>query len=307
MLSVVVNFYNNRREAANTLYSLTRGYQRDIQDLDYEVIAIDNGSSRPLTDAQVRSFGPEFHYQYVQTTSISPAAALNATCRTARGDHLLVVIDGAHILSPGVLALAAKAFANFSSPFVATVPFHLGPKQQNQSVLEGYNQQIEDALLARSGWKQDGYRLYGIAGAFADPGLGWFGCLYESGCFGLRKADYVSLSGFDERFVSRGGGVVNLDIFQRAVARQDLQYVMLFGEASFHQFHGGVASNAPATQHPWEEFHAEYVRIHGKPFARVPRHPFFFGSLPNEALAAARASAHHGLEWWQKAHAAGQA
>ena len=47
MLSVVVNFYNNRREARNTLYSLTRGYQRESQDASYEVIVVDNGSVSP--------------------------------------------------------------------------------------------------------------------------------------------------------------------------------------------------------------------------------------------------------------------
>jgi glycosyltransferase involved in cell wall biosynthesis len=306
MLSIVVNFYNNRREAANTLYSMTRAYQQGAQDVDYEIIAVDNGSSQPLSEEQVRAFGPHFHYRYVQTTAISPASAINAACREARGDELLVVIDGAHILSPGVLARASEAFAHFPAPFIATVSLHLGPKQQNQSMLEGYNQKAEDELLVRSGWKDNGYRLYSIAGAFADPGMGWFGCLFECGCFGLRKKDYLALGGFDERFVSRGGGLVNLDIFQRALARQDLQYVMLLGEASFHQFHGGVASNAPAAQHPWKEFHEEYVRIHGKAFARILRRPFFFGSLPSEALVAARTSALHGLELWQKAHAAGQ-
>jgi Glycosyl transferase family 2 len=307
MLSVVINFYNNRREAMNTLYSLTRAYQHDIRDLDYEIIAVDNGSSQPLSEGDVRAFGPQFHYRYVQTASISPARTINAACYEARGDCLLVVIDGAHILSPGILARASEAFVCFSAPFLATVPFHIGPKQQNQSVLDGYNQRLEDELLKRSGWKQNGYRLYDIAGSFADASMGWFGCLFESGCFGLRKTDFISLGGFDERFVARGGGLVNLDIFQRAVARQDMQYVMLLGEASFHQFHGGVASNAPATQHPWKEFHDEYVHIRGKPFARIPRRPFFFGNLPNEALGAARMSANHGLELWQKAHASGQA
>src|SRR4029453_5975812 len=43
-LSVVVVFYNMRREAARTLHSLSRSYQRDVQDLDYEVLVIDNGS-----------------------------------------------------------------------------------------------------------------------------------------------------------------------------------------------------------------------------------------------------------------------
>ena len=44
-LTVVVVFYNMRREAARTLHSLSRSYQRHVQDLDYEVLVIDNGSA----------------------------------------------------------------------------------------------------------------------------------------------------------------------------------------------------------------------------------------------------------------------
>lgn len=307
MLSVVVNFYNNRREAKNTLHSLTRAYQRDAEAIDFEVIALDHGSSQPLDEAEVRAFGPQFRYRFIATTSVSPAAAINAACREARGEQLLVIIDGAHILSPGVYALAQRAFAQFVAPFVATAPFHLGPKQQNESVLEGYDQRVEDGLLARCGWRDNGYRLYTIAGAFADPGMGWFGCAFETGCFGIGKQEFLALGGFDERFITRGGGLVALDFFQRAVARARGDYVMLLGEASFHQFHGGVASNAPKAAHPWKEFHDEYVRLRGKPFARVPRRPFYFGTLPNEAIAAARLSAEHGLGLWQKAIAAGEA
>lgn len=302
MLSVVVNFYNNRREAANTLYSLSRAYQRGAD--EFEVLAIDHGSTLPLAEAEVRAFGAEFSYRFVATDAVSPVAAINAACREAHGDKLLVLIDGAHILSPGVYALAERAFTHFASPFLAVASFHLGPKQQNQSMLEGYNQQVEDEMLARSGWRENGYRLHSISGSFADGSLGWFGAVLETGCFGLRKQDFLSLGGFDERFVSRGGGLVNLDLYQRALARRDLEYVMLLGESSFHQFHGGVATNAPKAVHPWEEFHTEYQRIRGRPFERVPRRPFYFGTIADEAIAPVRYSAEHGLDLWLKLAAA---
>src|SRR5690242_11860197 len=77
-LSIVVNFHNNVREAANTLHSLTRSYQRDAGDISYEVIALDHGSARPLTEQTVRAFGPEFQYRFVDTKSVSPVAAINA-------------------------------------------------------------------------------------------------------------------------------------------------------------------------------------------------------------------------------------
>src|ERR1700730_17307157 len=103
MLSIIVNFFNNQREAENTLHSMTRGYQSVPAGIPYEVIAVDNGSKLQLSADRVRTFGPEFLYKYVATRSVSPVEAINAACREARGDEVLVVIDGAHILSPGVL------------------------------------------------------------------------------------------------------------------------------------------------------------------------------------------------------------
>jgi glycosyltransferase involved in cell wall biosynthesis len=300
MLSVVVNFFNNPREARNTLHSLTPAYQRGAYDPDYEVIAIDNGSTQPLSEGAVRAFGPQFRYHYVSDAAVSPAAALNQACRDARGDELLVMIDGAHILSPGILHLAATAFRAFPSPFVATVPFHLGPKQQYDSMLEGYNQSVEDRLLESSGWRQDGYRLYGATQAFSDSSQGWFGILFESGCFGLRKPDFLALGGFDERFRSPGGGLVNLDFFRRALGSASLQYVMLLGEGTFHQFHGGVTTNVPRERQAWHDFHDEYLRIRGTQYEQLLRRPCFLGGIPQEARHIAKYSAVSGLELWEK-------
>src|SRR5450759_246153 len=300
MLSIVVNFFNNRREAENTLYSLTRAYQNDLNDIPYEVIVLDNGSTQPLSEKQVLAFGPEFKYRFVSTTSVSPVQAINMACRDALGEELLVIIDGAHIISPGVLRRCADAFSLFPSPFIATVPFHLGPKRQNESIVEGYNQLMEDRLLSRCGWKSNGYNLYKIAGDFADASRGWFGCLFESSCFGIRKADYLFLGGLDERFQSRGGGLVSPDFFNRAVSRENMQYVMLLGEGTFHQVHGGVASNAPYSRHPANEFHQEYVNIRGIPYQQVMRKPYHMGIFPDEALHAATISAGLAEEFWLK-------
>jgi hypothetical protein len=300
MLSVVVNFYNNRREAKNTLYSLTREYQWDAKDIPYEVIALDNGSTQPLSESEIRSFGPEFHHRFVSTQSVSPVQAINAACREATGERLLVMIDGAHIVTPRIFRLVHDAFRRFPAPFVATVPFYLGPTKQNLSVQAGYNHQVEDELLQASGWKQNGYRLYSVSASFADESGGWYGQLFESCCFAIRKVDYLALGGFDERFQSRGGGLTNLDIFQRALVRQELEYVVLLGEATFHQVHGGVSTNVPMEQHPWNEFHQEFKRIRGHAFMRVPRKPILLGDIPQEAARAAEFSRKVGGELWDK-------
>lgn len=261
------------------------------------MIAVDNGSSQALDAAEVRSFGPNFQHRLVPTASKSPAAAINAAVRDADADRVMVLIDGAHIVTPGIFRLAEEAFVRFASPFVVVPPFHLGPKRQNIAMTEGYDRREEDALLERAGWKRDGYRLFLASRAFADGGSGWFGKLFESGCFAMRRQDFLDMGGYDERFAMPGGGLVNLDFFSRCLD-SPLEYVMLLGEGSFHQFHGGFTTNTPMAEHPFEKCHEEYVRLVGKPLARTTRRPFIMGTLRDEALAFALASANFGLREW---------
>ena len=54
--------------------------------------------------------------------------------------------------------------------------------------------------------------------------------------------------------------------------------IILLGEATFHQFHGGVATNVAMNDHPLAVFAAEYKRIRGTDFRPVGRRPLYFGS-----------------------------
>jgi hypothetical protein len=288
-----------RREAARSLFTLSPTYQSNIQDLPYEVIAIDNGSTEPLSADVVASFGPQFRYECFATFSHSPVAALNHAVSLAKAPHLMILIDGAHLLSPGILANTAAAFRAFPNAFVATLPLHLGPGLQNVTAPQGYNQSVEDAMLARVDWQRDGYELFRLAGATSDGSMGWFGALFESNCFALPAAAFHQLGGFHPDFASRGGGLANLDLFRNALESPELAYVLLLGEATFHQYHGGTTTNVVPEAHPWQSFHEEYVRIRHKPYARPARMPVLLGALPRQALGWAEQSAKVGLSWWK--------
>lgn len=93
---------------------------------------------------------------------------------------------------------------------------------------------------------------------------------------------------------------MNLDLFRRALLRTELEYVVLLGEGTFHQFHGGVTTNQPRDRQPWAVFEEEYVRLRGTPYQRVPRAPLLLGAIPAEALRVAKYSAAKGLELWEK-------
>ena len=161
--------------------------------------------------------------------------------------------------------------------------------------------QVEAEGLLAVGGKENGDGLYAGAGSCACYGGGWDGQLFESGGFAMRRSDYLAMGGYDGRFQSPGGGLANLDIFQRALIRPDLKYVALLGEGTFHQVHGGVSTSTPMDQHPWKKFNEEFTQIRGSPFARVPRKPYFLGEMPDEASYAAEFSRKAGAEMWRTA------
>ena len=101
----------------------------------------------------------------------------------------------------------------------------------------------------------------------------------ESNCFALRRDDFQAMGGMDQRFTSAGGGLANLDLFNRAHAFDGITPTMLLGEATFHQFHGGVATNAPRDVHPWKRMVDEYRAIHGRDYAIEAVQPAYRGWL----------------------------
>lgn len=282
-LSVVVVFHNMRREAERTLYSLTSHYQEGVSASSYEVIAIDSNSKEPLDEAMVRAHGDQFRYFNITWQHPSPCRAMNEGVARARADIVLCNIDGARILSPGIIRKALQAFNEHDNPFVYTLGMHLGQKVQNESMLEGYNQSVEDELLDNTPWQDNGYELFLISSVALSSKNGFYSELSESNCFALKKEQYKRIGGFDERFITPGGGLVNLDIFNRAMERKDITPVMLLGEATFHQYHGGVATNVPLKEHPWELFASEYRGIRGKAYTPVYKKPVYFGDITSQA------------------------
>jgi hypothetical protein len=76
---------------------------------------------------------------------------------------------------------------------------------------------------------------------------------------------------------------VNLDYYREACAQLD-QLVILLGEGTFHQFHGGVATNVPIASHPGNTFLEEYQAIRGRPFAKPTRHADYLGGIVPQSL-----------------------
>lgn len=273
-----------RREVRRTLYSLTPDYQRGIEADEYEVVLVDNGSREPLSAREVEGFGRGFRYFEIEDASPSPAAAMNFGVSQARGEMVTICIDGARILSPGILAAVVRLAGKNPgrSVLVSTLAWHLGPQVQHLAMRDGYDEEVEDRLLGSIDWRRNGYELFRVSCLAESSADGWFLSPSESNCVSLLKRDYERLEGFDESFVSPGGGLVNLDFFERAVADPQMLYFCLLGEGTFHQVHGGVVTNAFVP--PWQELETEYRRIRGRGYRMPSRKPICVGAVPSQAI-----------------------
>jgi len=285
-VSVIVVVYNMAREAPRTLLSLSAAYQRDVAADRYEVIVIDNGSTPAFEARALENLAGNFRLIRVEHAKASPVEAINRGLAQARGKLVGVMIDGARIASPGIVSLALAAQMIAERTVTLTLGFHLGPEVQVSSVKNGYDLKREDALLEQSGWTRDGYRLFGISVLSGSSANGWFKPITESNAIFMPKALWQELGGFDPRFESPGGGLANLDLFSRAVRAADV-IVTLLGEGTFHQVHGGVATNA--VEHPWPAFHAEYRRIRGHDYQPPDYRTLYLGALPPASLNSALA------------------
>lgn len=286
-LSVVVVFYNMHREARRTLQSLARSYQRGIEGLDYEVIAIDNGSDpdHRLTEELVRSFGPEFHLLDMgEHADPSPAAALNAGIALARGEALALMIDGAHVLTPGVLQHGMTALSAYEPAVVATQQWYVGPGQQGDVQQSGYDQAVEDRLFERIQWPVDGYRLFEISHFIGERD--WFDGIIESNCLFVPRKLLEQLGGFDERFSMPGGGYANLDLFERLGLTPGVTPASILGEGSFHQFHGGTTTNVADEGERRDRvasYGQHFLELRGRPLVGLERPVKYVGALDRGA------------------------
>jgi cephalosporin hydroxylase len=243
-LSIVVVFYNMKREAARTLHSLSRAYQRGIDGLDYEVVVVENGSEpdQKLGAEYVRSFGPEFRYVDLGADATpTPVDALNRGLAVAAGRTIVFMIDGAHVLTPNVLRYGMAGLATYEPAIVVTQQWYVGPGQQPEAMLGGYDQTYEDQLFAEIEWPLDGYRLFDIGHFIGDRD--WFDGLWESNCIFVPRKLLEQYGAFDESFDMAGGGYANLELYERLGAAPDVNVVTILGEGSFHQVHGGTTTN----------------------------------------------------------------
>jgi len=280
-LSVVVVVYDMARELPRTLRSLSPPYQRGVSVDDYEVIVVDNGSPQGLDETMLRHFPGRLRTIRLDPASPSPVHAANVGLELAEGALVGLMIDGARLASPRFLATARRASRLAAKPVITTAAFHLGSVTHMRAGEVGYDQSAEDQLLARTDWEADGYRLFAVSTLSGSSGRGIFGPMGESNGLFMRSETWRELGGLDERFGLPGGGLANHDLYRRACALDGAELIVMLGEGTFHQYHGGAATSR---RFSWDEMHTDYQAVRGYAHEPPQNEPLYVGTIPGAML-----------------------
>ena len=285
-VSFVLIVYDMPAQAENTVRSLYTDYQLQANAQDYEVLIVENESSNTMSAKFLKTLPANFHYHLRKETQPTPIHAINYGIELSQGENVCVMIDGARLLTPGVVNNTILGH-RLSDLAVVTVPgYHLGYELQQKAVGSGYDVDTERALMESIAWPQEGYRLFDIACFSGSCAAGFFLPHSESNCISMPKRMWDDLGGYDARFDMRGGGVVNLDMFKRAIEYPGAEHVFLHGEGTFHQFHGGVTTggeDSEARQKFIDAIMAQYQEIRGQKYESPVSNPIYLGSLSDPA------------------------
>src|SRR3954454_3393771 len=119
-LSVVVVTHQIEPQTRRTLHSLTRGYQRGVSGIDYDVLVVDNGSPDPFPEAALAPLDGTFRLHRIDPAPPSPAYAANLGVSMTTGLNVCVILDGARMVTPGVIATGLQAASLYPRPIVTT-------------------------------------------------------------------------------------------------------------------------------------------------------------------------------------------
>ncbi len=282
------------KQLHNTLISLGQPYQDHIAPEDYEVIVVENHSTELLDSSNFsEKYGDNFHYHLHHESGVSPVNAINLAFEKCRGKIIGLLIDGARMITPNVLSNTKKVFAMSPEALVAIPGYHIGKNEQHLAS-PNYSVSSEQALLASLDWENDGYKLFTISTFSGANSRGFLQPMMECNCIFFSAESFRKIGQADTRFTLRGGGAINLHIYRSLGMLPEMDFYVLPGEGSFHQFHGGVTTSASETRKAeLQAFQAQLDEIWNNQFHGLRRNPILLGDIDSRALPFAQQS----IDW----------
>lgn len=307
LLSVVVVVYKMPRQAMNTLLSLNVPYQQGVEVKDYEVLVVENESSDMLNGAEVEALGPQYRYIRRSELRPTPVYAANEGLQAASAKRICFLIDGARMLSPRVLKYSLDGLRMYPKALVATPGYHIGEQDQKFSSEMQHDEQSEARLLESIDWQNAGYKLFDVSCFSGANDKGFFHPLMESNCIAFDRELLDTVGGLHEGYQTPGGGSVNLDFYRQLALLESSPLLVLAGEGSFHQYHGGVTTMQQDDLEQILQSHRdEMKRIRGSYYQAVRKEPILFGAITSHSMTFMDASCDRGLARYQRLRKLGE-
>ncbi len=283
-MSVIVIGYDMAEQLLNTARSLSPEYQKNVGTQDYEVIVVENASANNTDEAAIAELGDNFRFYRRQNTGRSPVPAINYAFSQCRGEFIGLMIDGARMLSPGVLQQAIELYRLSQQVLVAIPGYHLGEQEQHKLSQPEHNRARERQALRSIDWPEDGYDLFRIATFSGANRRGYLQPMMECNCLFTSAGHFAAIGHADERFTLGGGGSVNLHMYRSLGLLPNTEFYILAGEGSFHQYHGGVTTSSYAGRQAEIESHR--LQLHSfwpGGFHSLRRQPKLHGAIAEQA------------------------
>jgi glycosyltransferase involved in cell wall biosynthesis len=279
-ISIIVIAYRMSKQLKNTLLSLAAEYQSNVSSQDYEVVVVENKSEENLDASFIDTLADNFRYFLREDSSISPVAAINFGFQQCRAPYVGLMIDGARMLSPGVLQYTLMATMIDKNATVAVPGYHIGDKEQHLQE-ESYSAEQEQSMLSSLNWQEDGYQLFDVSTFSNGNRRGFMQPMHECNCLFGSMENFKRIGYANPRFSLAGGGSLNLHIYRSLGLCQDSPLFVLAGEGSFHQFHGGVTTSNHATlKHSLQEYKDQLNELWPDGgFQALRREPILLGKI----------------------------
>ncbi|MDA9913253.1 glycosyltransferase family 2 protein, partial [Candidatus Nanopelagicales bacterium] len=285
------------RQALNTVYSLSTAYQKGVDASEYEVVVVENASPEPMDRQALARMGPNIRHYYRDEPGVSPAPALNEAFSRSYGSFLGLMIDGAHMVTPGLLRNVLDVVAIDPNALVTCLAYGLGEQDQQDHQVTGYDEAAEQQLLAGLPYRGDGYRLFQISRFSLSNPNGYAHPVMESNCMFASRENFAAIGQADERFDLKGGGMLNHFMYDRLSRLAQTSLWVLPGEGSFHQFHGGTTTQQAADREDLlKAFADQYAAISGGRFVSPIPEPNYYGEISPQVMDRLYRSSQLGIE-----------